>query len=233
MAGEIRDAQRILPRALVGGLTIITACYALMTALVTYAVPPGRITSSAAFVAELGATIFGDGGARLLASIVVVSVGGSLAAFLLSAPRVYYAMASDGVFPAALAKIDPARGTPVRAILGQSLLAIVILAAGRFETIVAYFVFITVVFLIVAVAGIYRIRARDRATPVFRVPGYPLTPLGFIVPGVVVVALVAAANPVQSLAGAAAVATGLLVWPRLKAKAVRSGDRRLSEDLAR
>jgi APA family basic amino acid/polyamine antiporter len=182
MAGEIRDAQRILPRALVGGLTIITACYALMTALVTYAMPPGRITSSAAFVAALGATIFGEGGARFLATIVVISVGGSLAAFLMSAPRVYYAMAGDGVFPAALAKIDPARGTPVRAILGQSLLAIVILAAGRFETIVAYFVFITVVFLIGAVAGIYRIRGRETPPPVFRVPGYPWTPLGFIVP---------------------------------------------------
>jgi basic amino acid/polyamine antiporter, APA family len=219
MAGEVRDAQRILPRALVGGLAIITACYALMTALVTYAIPPGRITSSAAFVAELGATIFGDGGARLLAIVVVISVGGSLAAFLMSAPRVYYAMAGDGVFPAALAKIDPVRGTPVRAILVQSLLAILILAAGRFETIVAYFVFITVVFLIAGVAGIYRIRRREAAAAVFRVPGYPWTPLGFIVPGLVVIALVAAGNPVQSFAGAAAVATGLLVWPRLKANA--------------
>src|SRR5262245_45646664 len=94
MAGEVRDAQRVLPRALVGGLAIVTACYALMTGLVTFAVTPGRITSSAAFVAELGATIFGSGGARLLAMIVIVSVGGSLAAFLMSAPRVYYAMAS-------------------------------------------------------------------------------------------------------------------------------------------
>ena len=141
MAGEIQDAQRVLPRALVGGLAIVTACYALMTALVTYAVPPGRITSSAAFVAELGTAIFGDGGARLLAMIVIVSVGGSLAAFLMSAPRVYYAMAGDGVFPVALARLDPRRGTPVRAILSQSLLAVLILAAGRFETIVAYFVF--------------------------------------------------------------------------------------------
>jgi basic amino acid/polyamine antiporter, APA family len=219
MAGEIRDAQRVLPRALVGGLAIVTACYALMTAIVTYAVPSGRITSSAAFVAELGATIFGEDGARLLAIIVIVSVGGSLAAFLMSAPRVYYAMAGDGVFPATLVWIDPRRGTPVRAILVQSMLAILILAAGRFETIVAYFVFITVVFLIVAVAGIYRIRGRDGVTPVFRVPGYPLTPLGFIVPAVLVVVLVAAGNPVQSFAGAAAVATGLLVWPRLRANA--------------
>ena len=233
MAGEIRDAQRVLPRALVGGLTIVTACYALMTAIVTYAVPPGRITSSAAFVAELGATIFGEGGARLLAIIVIVSVGGSLAAFLMSAPRVYYAMAGDGVFPTVLAKIDPVRGTPVRAILVQSLLAILILAAGRFETIVAYFVFITVVFLIVAVAGIYRIRARETASAVFSVPGYPLTPLGFIFPALVVVILVAAGSPLQSLAGAAAVATGLMVWPRLKANASRSGDRRLSEDPVR
>jgi basic amino acid/polyamine antiporter, APA family len=233
MAGEIQDAQRVLPRALVGGLAIVTACYALMTALVTYALPPGRITSSAAFVAELGTVVFGDGGARLLAMIVMVSVGGSLAAFLMSAPRVYYAMAGDGVFPAALARLDPRRGTPVRAILSQSLLAVLILAAGRFETIVAYFVFITVVFLILAVAGIYRIRARDQAAPVFRVPGYPLTPLGFIVPAVLVVALVAAGNPVQSLAGAAAVLTGLLVWPRLRANASDSGNRRLSEDPVR
>ena len=221
MAGEVRDAQRILPRALVGGLAIITAWYALMTGLVTYAIPADRITSSAAFIAELGAIIFGQGGARLLAAIVIISIVGSLAAFLMSAPRVYYAMAGDGVFPAALAKIDPVRGTPVRAILGQAALAVLILAAGRFETIVAYFVFITVVFLIAAVAGIYRVRRHDGAAPEFRVPGYPWTPLGFIVPGVLVVTLVAAGNPIQSFAGAAAVATGLLVWPRLSATAAR------------
>jgi APA family basic amino acid/polyamine antiporter len=221
MAGEVRDAQRILPRALVGGLAIITAWYALMTGLVTYAIPADRITSNAAFIAELGATIFGEGGARLLAAIVIISIVGSLAAFLMSAPRVYYAMAGDGVFPAALAKIDPVRGTPVRAILVQAALAVLILAAGRFETIVAYFVFITVVFLIAAVAGIYRVRRHDGTPPEFRVPGYPWTPLGFIVPGVLVVTLVAAGHPIQSLAGAAAVATGLLVWPRLNANAAR------------
>ncbi len=276
MAGEVKDAQRVLPRALIGGLSLVTACYALMTALVTFAVPPDRITSSTAFVGELGTSIFGENGARLLAIIVIVSVGGSLAAFLMSAPRVYYAMANDGVFPSALARIDPRRGTPVRAILAQTALAVAILAAGRFETIVAYFVFITVVFLIIAVAGIYRIRSREAAAlpragrglssvdscgggplgphaprvaglkprrhvrgaasqvnsgasiealqhpgtaaPPFRLPGYPLTPIGFLVPAVAVVALVAASNPLQSLAGACAVATGLLVWPRLAAR---------------
>ena len=141
----------------------MTACYALMTALVTYAVPPGRITSSAAFVAELGAAIFGDGGARLLAMIVIVSVGGSLAAFLMSAPRVDYAMAGDGVFPVALARTRSKTRHTGPCDPGQSLLAVLILAAGRFETIVAYFVFITVVFLIVAVGGIYRVRDRDHA----------------------------------------------------------------------
>jgi APA family basic amino acid/polyamine antiporter len=236
MAGEVKDAQRVVPRALIGGLSLVTVCYALMTALVTFAVPPDRITSSTAFVGELGTSIFGENGARLLAIIVIVSVGGSLAAFLMSAPRVYYAMADDGVFPSALARIDPRRGTPIRAILAQTALAVAILAAGRFETIVAYFVFITVVFLIIAVAGIYRIRSREAAAlqyrgtaalqggstaapsaRLFRLPGYPLTPIGFLVPAVAVVALVAASNPLQSIAGACAVATGLVVWPRLGA----------------
>ena len=62
---------------------------------------------------------------------------------------------------------------------------------------------------------------RGTAAPHFRVPGYPLTPLGFLVPGVVVVALVAAGSPLQSLAGACAVATGLVVWPRLRAGSQR------------
>ena len=75
--------------------------------------------------------------------------------------------------------------------------------------------------LIAAVAGIYRVRRHDGTPPEFRVPGYPWTPLGFIVPGVLVVTLVAAGHPIQSLAGAAAVATGLLVWPRLNANAAR------------
>jgi basic amino acid/polyamine antiporter, APA family len=212
MAGEIRNAQRVLPRALIVGLAIITSCYAAMTALVTLIVPADQLRGGPAFVAQLGAVAFGAGGTAVLAAIVIVSVAGSLAAFLLSAPRVYVAMAADGVFPAAMARVSPRTGTPVLAVALQTGLSIAILLAGRFETIVAYFVFITLVFLVVAVAGIYRIRRQATSVPEFVLPGYPWTPWGFLVPAILIVALVLAGSPLQSLGGVAAVATGLVAW---------------------
>jgi APA family basic amino acid/polyamine antiporter len=217
MAGEVRDAQRALPRALIGGLTLVTACYAVMTAIVTYAVPRERLAPGPAFIAEFGRVVFGPGGARVLAGIVIVSIGASLSAFLMSAPRVYYAMAGDGVFPSTLAVLHPRTRTPVRAIALQAALAVALLIAGRFDAIVAYFVFVTVVFLMVAVAGIYRVRSVDHREPAFRLPGYPWTPIGFLVPAGIVVALVAAGSPLQASAGVLAVASGLLVWPRVRA----------------
>ena len=87
------------------------------------------------------------------------------------APRLYFAMAQDGLFPAGAAAVHPRFGTPARAIATQAVLASVLVALGTFDTIVAYFVFITVVFIAATVASVFVLRRRD---PAFHVPGYPV-----------------------------------------------------------
>ena len=93
---------------------------------------------------------------------------GSLGAMLMLAPRVYFAMARDGLFPAAAAAIHPRFGTPARAIATQAVLASVLVALGTFDSIVAYFVFVTVAFIALTVAAVFVLRRRDPALRVRR-----------------------------------------------------------------
>ncbi len=103
LAGEMRDPERNLPRALVLGVSIVTVVYIAVSVVFLYLVPPARIASDdTAFAALAGEALFGRAGGICFASIVIVSVTGSLAAVLMAFPRVYYAMARDGLFFAAL-----------------------------------------------------------------------------------------------------------------------------------
>ena len=142
--------------------------------------------------------------------MVVVAVLGSLAAVLLAAPRVYYAMARDGVFVRAVAAVHPRFGTPARAIAVQATLACLLVPLGSFEDIVAYFVFITVAFVALTVAGLYRLPRPPQGA--YRVPGYPATPLVFLALLALLLVLLAAGRPVQAALGTAVVALGIPVY---------------------
>ncbi len=97
IAGEVRDPGRTLPRAMLLGVLVVTAIYVLVSAAFLYIVPLARVTSDETFVAQAGAILFGRAGGVVFAAIVVVCVLSSLAALIMSAPRVYYAMAQDGL----------------------------------------------------------------------------------------------------------------------------------------
>jgi APA family basic amino acid/polyamine antiporter len=210
LAGEVRDPARTLPRALTLGVGIVTVVYVLTSAVFIYLVPIESASSAAAFAARAGEALFGPAGGRVFAAIVVLAVLGSLAAFLMAAPRVYYAMARDGLFLRAVGEVHPRFGTPVRAIAIQAGLACLLVSLGTFGQIVAYFVFVTVAFLAVIVAGIYRL---PRPAPgAYRVPGYPVTPLGFLALLLALLALLAMGSPKQAALGTAVVALGVPIY---------------------
>jgi APA family basic amino acid/polyamine antiporter len=125
------------------------------------------------------------------------------------APRLYVAMAQDKVFPAAAAAVHPRFGTPARAIAVQAVLASVLVAVGTFDTIVAYFVFITVVFIAATVGSVFVLRRRD---PGFHVPGYPVTPIIFLALVAVLLTLLALNNPLQAILGVGLVVVALPVF---------------------
>jgi APA family basic amino acid/polyamine antiporter len=209
IAGEVRDPARTMPRALLLGLGLVTLVYIMTTLAFIYVIPIGQIASGDAFVAQVGAVLMGRSGGVAVAGVVVVCVLGSLAAVLMLGPRVYFAMARDGVFPAAAAAVHPRFGTPARAIGAQAVLASILVALGTFDTIVAYFIFITVVFIALTVGAVFVLARRDAA---FRVPGHPWTALTFLGMVAVLLALLAANNPLQAMLGVALVAAGIPVY---------------------
>lgn len=125
---------------------------------------------------------------------------------MMFAPRLYFAMAQDGVFPVAAAALHPRFGTPARAIAVQAALASVLVLLGTFDTIVAYFVFITVLFIALTVAATFLVRRRD---PAFSVPGHPWTAVIFLVTVSLLLLLLALNNPLQAVLGMGIVALGL------------------------
>lgn len=210
MAGEIKDPNKNLPRALVLGVAAVTGLYLLTSAVFIYLIPLAQVTDGATFAAQAGAALFGANGGRIFALVVIVAVLGSLAAYLMAAPRVYYAMAQDGLFFRGIAELHPRFGTPHRATLIQTTLAAVLIATGTFEQIISYFFFIVVLFLALTVAGLFIIRRRAPAFDGYRVPLFPLTPLVFLLLVMPVLALIALRSPLQTLLGTGVV---LLGWP--------------------
>jgi basic amino acid/polyamine antiporter, APA family len=210
VTGEVQDPGRTLPRALGLGVVIVTLVYILTSAAFLYLVPIESVTSGEAFAGQAGQVLFGRAGGQIFAGIVVVCVVSSMAAFMMAAPRVYFAMARDGVFPQAMGALHPRFGTPYRAILLQAALAIFLVVFGTFAQIVAYFIFVTVLFVALTVAAVFVLRRRNPQEGGYRTPGYPVTPLIFLVLVAVLLFLLATQNPVQAGLGVAVVAMG---WP--------------------
>jgi len=211
LAGEARDPARTVPRALALGVAIITAIYILTSAVFLYLVPLDRVTSGETFAAQAGEALFGPAGGRVFAGIVILAVLGSLLGLLMALPRVYYAMASDGVFFKAVAAVHPRFGTPARAIAIQAGIASLYVALGTFNQIIAYFVFVTVLFVGLTVAGLFRIRRRAPAAS-YSTWGYPITPVLFLVLVVVLLFLLAGHNPGRAALGVGIVALGVPVY---------------------
>jgi APA family basic amino acid/polyamine antiporter len=215
ISGEVCDPERTLPRALVLGVSIVTVVYIAVSVVFLYLVPPAKIASDEAFAALAGQALFGPTGEVIFAAIVVIAVAGSLAAMLMASPRVYYAMARDGLFFSNIAAIDPRRGTPARAIVLQAVLASLLALTGTFDQILSYFMVPTLVFLALTVAAVFVLRRRSDS-PVepetsLAAPGYPISPLLFLVPILVVIVLRILGDPWRASIGLLVVVLGVPV----------------------
>ena len=215
LGGEVENPTRTLPTALAAGVVVVTLLYAAVSGAFLLLVPLEAVVSGETFAAQAGEALFGASGRAVLSSIVFLSVLGALLAFMTAAPRVYYAMARDGAAPAWAGRVDRRTGAPVRAILVQAALAGALVVLGTFDTIVAYFVFATVAFLGLTVAGLFVLRRRDPAPPAVPTPFYPWTPAFFLATIVLVLVLLAAGRPIQAALGVAIVALG---WPLYRAR---------------
>ena len=212
LAGETRDPTRTMPRGLALGVVAVLSIYIVTSAVFLYLVPLEHVTTSEAFAAQAGEALFGRAGGRMFALIVIIAVLGSLLALLMALPRVYYAMAQDGVFLRAVGEISPRFGTPARAIAIQATLASILVLFGTFDQIVTYFVFVTVAFVGLTVGALIVLRRRRGNDAPYRTPWYPVTPVVFLVLVVATLLLLAGHSPRQAALGVGIVALGIPVY---------------------
>jgi len=210
IAGEIENPERNLPKALIIGVIAITVIYILTSAVFFYLVPIAQVTSDETFAAQAGEALFGKIGGIVFAVIVIISVLGTLVAYLMVSPRVYYAMARDGVFFKSFGEPHPRYGTPHRATIIQVFLASILILAGNFEQILSYFFFVVVLFIALVVAGIFKIHGKEFGG--YKTIFYPLTPIFFLLVTAVVLLMIAMKNPKQSFLGAAVVLLGVPIY---------------------
>jgi APA family basic amino acid/polyamine antiporter len=209
VAGETRDPRRTVPRALLLGVTIVTLVYILTTTAFLYLVPLERVTSGEAFAAQAGEALFGRIGGSVFAVVVCIAVLSSLTSYMTAAPRVYYAMARDGIFLKAAGALHPRFGTPVGAILVQASLALVLVGLGSFNQIVGYFLFVTVLFVTLTVAAVFRVPSRANSED-DRGRVSAAMPVVFLTFAVLLLILFVRNSPRQALLGTAVVGLG---WP--------------------
>lgn len=212
LAGEVKNPGHTLPRALAYGVTIVTIVYVLTSFAFVYLVPLDQVTSGETFAAQAGEVLFGRAGGMIFSLIVVISVLGSITAVVMSAPRVYFAMARDGLFVPSVATLHTRYETPARAIALQALLASLLVAAGTFDQIMTYFVFVVVLFVALTVAALFKFRRDNSSAVRFLTPGYPATPIVFLVMMAVTLFLLGSDKPKQALLGVAVTALGFPVY---------------------
>ena len=215
IAEEMVDPERDLPRALVLGVGTVVVVYLLANLAYLHVLGAGGLATSTAPAADAMREVLGPVGGTLVAGGIAASTFGFLNLVILVTPRVFQAMAADGVFFPRLARLHPVHRTPAAAIGLQASWASVLVLSGSFSQLVDYVAFADWIFFGLTVAGLFVYRARDRehglATPpgAFRAPGYPWTPALFVAAAVFVVASSVAANPRNSLIGVGLLALGV------------------------
>lgn len=202
IAGEIRRPRRNLPLALLLGTCIITGCYLLVN-IVYLTVLPIKDMQGVVRIAERTSTVFlGRGGANVISAVVLVSTFGALNGAIFVAPRVYYAMAKDGVFFRSAGKIHPRFRTPHVGLILQALWASILTLTGRYEQLFTYVMFITFLFWIAAAASVFRLRKiRPDLERPYKTRGYPFVPLIFIASATAIMLNTFFEKPVESIAG--------------------------------
>jgi len=209
--GELKRPERDMPRALLVGVAGVVVLYLSVNVVCLRALGAFGLAASRAPASDVMRAALGERGARLIALGIVISTLGFLAQGILTAPRVYYAMARDGVFFSAVGKLHPRTRVPVLAIALQGLAAGLIAVSGRYEQILNYVVSVDFIAMGLTGAALFVFRRRGE-TGSFRAAGHPWTTAFFVLSCWLVVAATIHRYPRDSLKGLAILALGLPVY---------------------
>lgn len=208
-AGETRDPQRTFPRAIGIATLGLIALYLLANAGYLAALGAAAAARSDTVAADATRAVLGPTAGALVSLLILVSIFSALNGLLLTAPRLYYAMARDGVFFQRLARIHPRFGTPAFAVAAVALWAALLAASGTFVQLLTYVVFAGWIFYALGALSIFVFRRREPgAARPFRVPGYPVTPVLFVAAAALLVLNTILTQPGRAAVGLGAVALG-------------------------
>jgi APA family basic amino acid/polyamine antiporter len=214
IAAEIKDPARNLARANVLGVIVVVVLYLSMNLAYLWVLTPAQVAASPALAADMARAAAGEAGARFVALLIVVSSLGFLAVVILTGPRLYYAMAADGLFFRSASRLNPRYHTPVFALWFQAAVSLVLLTTNTYDQLLSYVVFADWLFFGLTAGALVIVRAREPSPggPVARVPGHPLTTGLFIAVAVGIVLNSFVVYPTQSLIGSAILAIATIVF---------------------
>lgn len=215
VAEEVRDPGRNVPLALGLGTVAVVLIYLLLNALYLYAIPIGELAQlkDGRLVDTVAERLFGFAAGNILAIFTIVSISASVSAMVLAGPRVYYAMARDGMFLPRAATVHAQFRTPASAIVAQAVWSGVLVLCGTLSQLVSYTGFAVVLFAGVAVAALFVLRRRERDAPrAFRAWGYPWAPAIFIAASAAMVVNQIVRDGRMALIGLAVIAAGVPVY---------------------
>jgi APA family basic amino acid/polyamine antiporter len=221
----MRDPRRELSRGLIAGVLGVVALYLSVNFVCLRVLGPAGLADTRTPATAVMRAAVGDRGAFWIAVGIAISTLGFLSQGILTAPRVYYAMARDGLFFKSVGWLSPKTGAPVVAIVVQGIAATIIALSGRYEQILNYVVSIDFISFALTAASLFVFRRRDKTeraevgneAKLYRVPGHPYTTALFVLTCVMIVASTIITYPTNSVFGFIILAAGIpvyLYWSR-------------------
>jgi APA family basic amino acid/polyamine antiporter len=216
-AGEVLDPQKSFPRAFLLGSLILVGLYLIANVAYLVALGPVASTASDAIAATAAAAVLGPWAGKIIALAILISTFSATNSVVLTAPRVFYAMANDNLFFKSLAEVHPRFRTPAAAIIALGTWSAVLACAGKFAELIGGVIFIGWIFYGLGAAAIFPLRRASQGKPIpYCVPGYPFTPFIFVLVAAAIVAnaiYLAFRDPVQFRNLAVAIVLFLLGLP--------------------
>ena len=207
IGSEVKNPARNLPRSLILGTGTVILLYFLLNLLYVYAIPPPDMEGVISIGGLAVGNLFGKSFDNILSLFISFALFSSLSAYLILGPRVYYSMAKDGLFFKFAAKVHPKHGVPAKSIILQGAIASVLVLFGTFDQILTYMGFSLGLFPLLAVIGVFKLR-RLKAGP-YKMPGFPVAPLFYLLGGISILTLGYFERPFESSIAVATVLLGI------------------------
>lgn len=213
VAGEIRNPKKNLPLSLIIGTLSVSILYILVNLVYLYALPMEEISGVVRIAEKASNSLFGGTTTGIISAAILISVFGAINGSILVGPRVYYAMASDGVFFNKVSKIHPKYKTPAFAIIIQAVWSAILTISGTFEQLITFAMFIAIAFWIAAAASVITLRKKYPEIPrPYKTWGYPYTPIIFIIASTGILVNTLLEKPAEALAGIGLTLIGIPVY---------------------